>query len=86
MHKCRQKGCPNTYTHVVGGIGAFGARMSGADCLPCFYAAQLLENGQTPEQIEAVPQIMELFLPHLTEAGWTWEHVKASFERRPEIL
>ena len=82
-HRCRQMGCPNTYSDVVGGDMAFGKHYAGADCLPCFYAAMLHDNGQTPEQIEAHPTLMNEFIPHLDKCGWSWRDVKDSFNRVP---
>jgi hypothetical protein len=84
--KCRQAGCPNTYTNVIGGDNAFGKNHSGADCVPCNIAAQMLDNGQTPEQIEACPQMMELMLQVLKGSGWTWQDVKDSLPRRPKTM
>jgi hypothetical protein len=71
---------------VIGGKKAFGRVRGNADCIPCNFAAQMVANGQTPEQVEAARPMMELFLPFLEKTGWCWEDVKASFERRPVIV
>jgi hypothetical protein len=84
--KCRQAGCPNTYTNVIGGDMAFGRVRGNADCVPCNIAAQMLDYGQTPEQIEACAQMMELMLQVLKESGWTWQDVKDSLPRRPKMM
>lgn len=81
-NKCRQKGCPNTFTHA---LFADRVLVGGADCLPCFYAAQFIEHGLTPEQVEQQPDYMESLVPHLAKGGWLWSDVKASFERRPTL-
>lgn len=85
-YRCKQKDCPNMFTDVLGGNNAFGANAKkSADCIPCNIAAQMIENNQTPEQIEAVPQMMELMQSTLRKTGWTWEHVKDSLARQPVI-
>ncbi len=84
-YRCRQNGCPNTYTDVVGGDNAFGKHKGHADCLPCFFAAQLIENGQTPEQIETMPHLVASFRDKLAPMGWTWDDVKASYARKPAL-
>lgn len=85
--RCRQKGCPNTFTDVIGGDMAFGKNAKkSADCTPCNIAAQMIEYGQTPEQIEAVPQMMELMLSTLKNTGWTWQHVKDCLQRKPVVI
>ena len=85
-YRCRQQGCPNTYTDVLGGDNAFGRNYGGADCLPCYYAALLLSYSQTPEQIEQVPEFIGRFLPHLETMGWSWQDVKDSFTRKPVVM
>jgi hypothetical protein len=85
-YRCRQKGCLNAYTDVIGGDSAFGKNYGGADCIPCNIAAQLIENGQTPELIEQHAQLMEMFLPFLKNTGWCWDDVKASFLRGPVVI
>lgn len=84
-HRCRHKFCPNRYDDVIGGDGAFGSKKTGAECMPCFYAAQFIENGQTPEQIEGSAHVMEMMLPHLEKVGWNWNDVKAAFERMKTV-
>jgi len=64
---------------------AFGKHPTG-DCIPCFLAAEMIENGQTPEQVEAVPQLMELMLSFLGKTGWVWGDLKASFDRKPVVI
>lgn len=81
-HKCRHKECPNTYDDVVGGDMAFGRNKRGAECLPCFYADQLLEQDLTPERVAAVPVIVDSFNEHLSRTGWTWRDVEAAYARR----
>ncbi len=85
-YRCRQQGCPNVYTEVLGGDAAFGMNYSGADCMPCYFAALLVEYGQTPEQIEESEQLMEMFHPFLERTGWSWDNVKDSYQRRPQIM
>jgi hypothetical protein len=75
-YKCRNAGCPNHYSDVIGGDKAFGAHKAGAECVPCLYANQMVDQGTTPEQVEAVPHLMEMFLQLLGNTGWTWQHVK----------
>jgi len=79
-HKCRHKFCPHFYDDVIAKEG-WGGGMKGAECIPCLYALQMLDQGQTPEQVEAVPQLMESFVKLLGKTGWTWQHVKDSYER-----
>jgi len=90
--KCRHSDCENRYQDVIGGDNAFGKNKSGAECLPCMYAAQMVEHGQTIEEIESVPHLMKMFTELLRrgagdcryaegKTGWTWEHVKASHAR-----
>lgn len=85
-HRCRQKNCPNTYTHVLGGDMAFGKHYNGGDCMPCFYAALLLEYGVTTERVEQSEQMMAMFKPHLDAMGWTWADVKNSYARGPVVM
>jgi hypothetical protein len=82
---CRQEGCPNIYTEIIGGDTAFGKHPKG-DCVPCFMAAQMLSNGQIPELIETSPEIMDLLSHILKKSGWAWSDVKASFERKPVVM
>jgi hypothetical protein len=79
--KCRNAGCNNHYDDVIGGDNAFGKHKAGAECIPCLYAAQMVDHGQTIEQVEAVPQLMEMFTQLLGNTGWTWEHVKEAHAR-----
>jgi hypothetical protein len=45
------------------------------------YANQMFDQGTTPEKVESVPQLMDQFASLLEKTGWTWQHVKDSFER-----
>jgi hypothetical protein len=65
---------------VIGQEG-WGGGLKGAECIPCLYAHQMLDQGQTPEQIEAVLPLMESFVQLLGKTGWTWQDVKDSYER-----
>lgn len=85
-HRCRQTGCPNTYVFVLGGDMAFGRHYQDGECIPCFYAALLLEYGLTPERVENSEQMMEMFLPHLDKMGWTWNDVRDSYQRHPVVM
>lgn len=80
-HRCRQKNCPNTYSDVIGGEMAFGKHYSGAECLPCFYAALIIEYGLTIEQIEQSENFMGMMQPHLEKTGWSWNDVRDSYQR-----
>lgn len=80
-HKCCNADCLNYYDDVIGGDNAFGKRKAGATCIPCLYAEQMVDGGQTSEQVEAVPRLMEMFLQLLANTGWTWDHVKAAHLR-----
>lgn len=64
---------------------AFGKHPKG-ECVPCGIAAEMIRNNQTPEQIEAVPQMVGLMLSFLESTGWTWGHVKESIKRKPVIF
>lgn len=85
-YHCRQQGCPNTYTDVLGGEQAFGKHFAGADCIPCYIAAQLHDNGQTPEMIERIPALRARCEQLLRNTGWTLAHVQASYTRHPVIF
>lgn len=63
---------------------AFGKHYGGGDCIP--YAALFISYGLTPERAEASPQLMNLALPHLENLGWTWDDLKASFQRQPVVM
>lgn len=80
-HKCRHKFCPNRYDDVIGGDNAFGKKKTGAECMPCFYASQMIQNEQTPEQIETSQQLMEMFTAHFENVGWCWQDVKDAYQR-----
>ena len=80
--RCHIKECTNTFDHAVGGDRVL---TSGPYCLPCFYAAQLVQNGLTPEQIEERADYMEMMIPHLASAGWLWSDVKTSYQRKPVL-
>jgi hypothetical protein len=76
-HKCRRPYCPNHYTDVIGDCWP----QSGAECIPCLYAIQMVSQGTTPEQVEAVPELLENFISLLEKTGWSWQHVKDSYSR-----
>jgi hypothetical protein len=44
-HECRRAYCHNLYDEVIGGAG-WGGDGSGAECVPCMYAVQMV--GQAP--------------------------------------
>ncbi len=75
--KCSNSSCPNRYDDVVG----VGVRMKGSICIPCLYAEQMIDQGQTPEQVEGVQHLLEHFEAVLAKAGWTWQHIKDSYRR-----
>jgi hypothetical protein len=75
-HKCRYPYCHNHYDDVIG-----GGSQKGGDCIPCLYANQMLDHGQTIEQVEGVPHLMEMFSRLLSNTGWTLQHVKESYAR-----
>ncbi len=79
-YKCRNTFCGNRYDDVIGGENAFGSNKAGGVCIPCLYAEQMARQGQTIEQVEAVPKLLSMFTDLLQKTGWTWEHLKASFE------
>ena len=79
-YRCRRSYCPNRYDDVVGADG-WGKKKSGAECLPCLYAMQMVSHGQTPEQIEAAPEMVEQFNSTLYKMGWSWRDIKDSYER-----
>jgi hypothetical protein len=76
-NKCRRSYCANTYNNVVGE----GMPLKGAECIPCLYAMQMVSRGHTPDQVEAVPHLFDIFHAVLERGGWTWEHVKESYSR-----
>jgi len=80
-YKCRHAFCPNHYTDVIGGDTAFGKHRSGAVCIPCLYAEQMIEQEQTIEQVEECPEVTEMFTTLLHKAGWTWQDMKDSYQR-----
>ena len=57
----------------------FGKHKAGATCIPCLYAEQMVDHGQTLEQVKAVPHLMQMFDDLLAKTGWTWEHVESSY-------
>lgn len=63
-HKCRRAYCPNYCTDIIGAPGSWGKNAKG-ECVPCFFAMQMTEQGQTLEQIEAFPEFMEQLRPFL---------------------
>lgn len=80
-HRCRHRFCPNHYDDVIGGEGAFGKKKSGAECLPCFYAGQMILSSQTAEEVESAPYLMQAFTEFLEKTGWAWQDVKDSYQR-----
>ncbi len=80
-YACRNKFCPNRYDDTIGGDHAFGKKRSGAECIPCLYADQMVNQGLTIEKVEAVPHLMEMFVGLLSKTGWTWQDMKDSYER-----
>ena len=82
-YRCRNyKLCHNTYTDTAGDWG----KKAGADCLPCYYAGLFRGQGQTPEDIEAVPMFLQEFMSHLQATGWRWADVKRSYEAEVTTL
>jgi hypothetical protein len=84
-YHCRQKGCPNTYTDVLGGDAAFGKNYGGGDCMPCYFAAQIVEYGLTPEQVEK-SELGAMMKPFLEKTGWIWGDVEDSYQRKPVVM
>jgi len=83
--KCRRSFCPNYYDDVIGSPGSWG-KGAKAECIPCLFACQMVDQGQTIEQIEAVPDLMSQFATLLESTGWTWEDVKQSFGRLSSLV
>jgi len=81
---CRQKGCPNTFNGMIGRDG-WGEKLYG-DCLPCHMAAQLWEDGLSPEQAAVNHQWKEMAEALLVKTGWTWADLVASYARHPVIF
>ena len=79
--KGRFKFCPNRYNDVIGGDNAFGKGRKNATCIPCMYAEQMVRQGQTIEQVEAVPHLVAMFTEVLAKNGWTWQNMRDSYER-----
>lgn len=81
-HKCCHTYCPHQYDDVIGQKGwTQHASLKGAECIPCMYAIQMVRQGQTVEQVEAVPQLMQMFSDLLAKTGWSWQQVKDSYQR-----
>src|SRR5437016_3618693 len=81
-YKCRNSYCPNHYDGIIGQTGwTQKAGLKGAECIPCLYAGQMVDQGQTIAQVEAHPHLMGMFVNLLGNTGWTWQHVKDSYER-----
>lgn len=81
-HKCRHPYCSNMYDDVVGQKGwTQHASLAGAECIPCLYVQQMLDHNQTIEQIEAIPDVMNMFTELLSKTGWKWQDVKDSYAR-----
>ena len=45
------------------------------------YANQMADGAQTPEQVERVPQLMEMFTNLLAATGWKWQDIKDAHAR-----
>lgn len=80
-HKCRRHYCQNRYTDTIGEENSWRQSKKGAECVPCLYAVQMVSQGMSPEQVEAAPELLEMFLALLDKTGWTWWHVKESHSR-----
>ena len=81
-HKCRNPYCPNRYSDIVGKKGwTQSNNIKGAECIPCLYANQMADGAQTPEQVERVPQLMEMFTNLLAATGWKWQDIKDAHAR-----
>lgn len=83
--RCRQKGCSNTFTEIIGGDGwgmGSGKRLYG-DCLPCHFATQLHHTGLTPEQIQTHQQLGDGIRGALERGGWSWADLLKSYQRTP---
>jgi len=83
-YKCRRPYCPNYYDDIVGASG-WGNIKSGAECLPCLYAMQMVSHGQTPEQIEESPHMVNEFNSTLDKMGWSWQDIKDSYARIKQL-
>jgi hypothetical protein len=81
-HKCRHKYCPNLYDDVIGQEG-WGGGLKGAECIPCLYAHQMLDQGQTPEQIEA---LKEAAILRLKSSNAILAAIHPRLPRRMELL
>lgn len=79
-YKCRRPYCSNHYDDVIGADG-WGGVMSGAECVPCMYAMQMVSQGTTVEQVEGNSELLGAFHELLSKTGWTWQHVKDSYSR-----
>ena len=77
---CRNKkqGCQNRYDEIIGAAG-WGGTGPGGDCLPCYYAGLMRQVNQTPDTVEAAPQLIGELMPSLAKMGWTWGHVRQSY-------
>jgi hypothetical protein len=78
--KCRRSYCPNHYDEDIGAPGSWGKNARG-ECVPCFFAMQMVELGNTIERIEAFPAYMAEIIPFLEKCGWDWQDVKDSYAR-----
>lgn len=84
--KCRNAYCPNRYDDVIGQQGWTQHKsLKGGECVPCLYVNQMLDQGQTIEQVEAVPQAKQMFLDLLAKTGWTWQHVIDAYQRAKAV-
>lgn len=79
--KCRQAGCTNTFSEMIGGETAFGPKLVG-ECIPCHFAAELHQYKLTPDRVKEGP-IGQPMADLLAKNGWSWEHLEASYNRNP---
>src|ERR1017187_1667028 len=80
--KCRHAYCPNRYSDVVGQRGwTQHPTLKGAECIPCLYANQMVDGGQSPEQIELCATLMQMFAELLDATGWKWSDVQDAYAR-----
>lgn len=80
-YKCRNSFCTNHYDEIIGGDKAFGSKKTGAVCIPCLYAAQLLDTGLTLDKVDETPHVKRMFLGLLAKTGWTWDDMIFSYQR-----
>jgi hypothetical protein len=81
-YKCRNKWCQKRYTDVVGKQGwTQKDTLRGAECIPCLYAKQMVQQGITPERVQAeTPTMVEAFETSLGPMGWRWSDIAESYK------